>query len=116
MKTWLAGFWRVGLQSSEPTIPAASSPMLRSALSSVMTPVPMSGALPLSPDSPYCLTKRTACPSNEHRAHRVDVLLDLGEIRREVESIEGDPELLDHLAPAVLEHALKATDLLVPEA
>ncbi len=65
MNVWLAGFDRVGLHTSAPTTPTASSPIPRSALSSIITPVPMSGTLPRSPDSPYCLTKRTACPATK---------------------------------------------------
>mgnify|MGYP003693819449 CR=1 FL=1 len=41
--------------------------------------------LPLSPDSPYCLTKRTACPAT-NTAHTASTSCwHLGEIRREVE-------------------------------
>ena len=46
-------------------MPMASSPMPRSALSSVMTPVPMRGTLPFRGESAYCLTKRTAWPATK---------------------------------------------------
>src|SRR5215510_1324748 len=52
---------------------------------------------------------------HEDGADGVDVLLDLGQVRREVEHVQRHPELLDDLASAVLEHALKPADLLVPE-
>src|SRR5262249_53058073 len=116
MKTWLAGFCRVGLQSSAPTMLTASSPMPRSALSSVITPVPMRGVLALSPDSPYCLTKRTAClPSHEPRAPRARVFVALGEMGGDVGRVGGTQELLDVFPPAALEHTLDPADLLVSE-
>jgi len=59
----LAGFGSVGAQRSAPIVPTASSPRLRITDSSVITPLPMSGSLPFSPYSAYCLMKRTPCPA-----------------------------------------------------
>ena len=61
----LAGLSRVGAQISAPTWPMTSSPMPCSEDWSVKTPVPISGTLPASALSPYCLAKRTACPATK---------------------------------------------------
>src|SRR5215831_1457656 len=73
------------------------------------------GRLGLEPRLTVLLDEAHGLSRHEHRAHRVHVLLDLGEIRGEVERVEGHPELLHDLASAILEHALEAADLLVSD-
>jgi len=54
MKAWFAALCSVGLQISAPVTPSASSPMVRSTCSSIITPEPISGTR--GPCSRYCLT------------------------------------------------------------
>ena len=69
----------------------------------------LQGRLRVLLDEPHGLT------GHEDGAHGVDIRLDLRQIRREVEHVQRHPELLDDLAPAVLEDPLEPADLLVPE-
>src|SRR5215469_17027665 len=73
------------------------------------------GRLGLEPRLAVLLDEAHGLSRHEHRADRVHVLLDLREIRGEVERVERDPELLHDLASAILEHALEPADLLVAE-
>src|SRR5262249_16000912 len=103
MKTWLAGFCRVGLHSHPPPIAPAPRPTAGAPLSTPTPAGPNEGGRGLAPRPPCLLHEAPARPRHEHRADRVHVLLDLGEVGREVERVEGHPELLHHLTPAVLE-------------
>ena len=65
MNARFAGLASVGAQMSAPTWPMASSPIPPSEDWSLKTPVPISGTLPRSALSPYCLAKRTAWPATK---------------------------------------------------
>ena len=58
------------------------------------------------------LNRQTA---REERPHRIDVTANLRDVRAEVRRVQRHPQLLDDLAPGVLERLLKAAEALPAE-